>query len=412
MLEISLDQARRFILDIQGLRTSRVSRSVLDVARRIHNIQIDTISVVSRSHNLITYNRFAGYKEGKIWDALKNGQLFEYWSHAMCLIPIEAFPFYAWKMQHYPEKLWSNYVKWAKENEHVIESVYSHVKKNGATASATVGGKNEGEKGWWGMKAERMALEFLHIDGRLMVAYRKKFQKYYDIPERVLPANVDSEPMDDDQVLSYLGKTILGSLGLVSAEDMKSYMGNLPSKILWNGRRTEIEKYLQHLETEGLASEVQIKGVKERYFVLKKNASKLERAKPHDGEEVPMKLLSPFDNIIRERHIPRKMWGFNYKIECYVPKEKRVHGYYVLPLLDQDCLVGRVDAKADRKEERLEVIALYLEHRDSREDPALGRLANGLKLFAKFIGCSEIKIGTVYPKNIKKRILPLVEISE
>ncbi|MHA2462875.1 MAG: DNA glycosylase AlkZ-like family protein, partial [Candidatus Thorarchaeota archaeon] len=183
MIEVAPEQARSFMLDVQGLRTEKPSKSVTAVARRIHNIQIDTISVVSRSHNLITYNRFAGYKEGKIWDALKKGQLFEYWSHAMCLIPIEAYPFYAWKMQHYPEKLWSNYMRWAKENEHVIDSVYKHVKKYGATASATVGGKNEGEKGWWGMKAERMALEFLHIDGSLMIAYRKGFQKYYDLPE-------------------------------------------------------------------------------------------------------------------------------------------------------------------------------------------------------------------------------------
>jgi uncharacterized protein YcaQ len=318
MIEVTPEQARSFMLDVQGLRTEKPSKSVMAVARRIHNIQIDTISVVSRSHNLITYNRFADYKEGKIWDALKKGHLFEYWSHAMCLIPIEAYPFYAWKMQHYPEKLWSNYMRWAKENEHVIDSVYKHVKKNGVTASATVGGKNEGEKGWWGMKAERMALEFLHLDGSLMIAYRKGFQKYYDLPERVLPSNVNPEPMDDNQVVSYLGKTVLESLGLVSAEDMKSYMGNLPSKVLWNGRRTEIEKHLQQLESEGLTSEVQIKGVKERYFVLKKNVTKLERAKPHDDEELPMKLLSPFDNIIRERHIPRKMWDFEYKIECYM----------------------------------------------------------------------------------------------
>jgi hypothetical protein len=96
------------------------------------------------------------------------------------------------------------------------------------------------------------------------------------------------------------------------------------------------------------------------------------------------------------------MWDFEYKIECYVPKEKRVHGYYVLPVLDHDCLVGRLDAKANRKDERLDVISLYLEHRDSRKDPALGRLAKGLKSLAKFNRCSEIGIGTVYPNFVTK----------
>jgi len=111
MIEISLKDARNFILDAQGLRTSKPCKSVLDVARRIHNIQIDTISVVSRSHNLITFNRYSKYEDGSIWDYEKKGELFEYWSHAMCMMPIETYPFYAWRRKFYPsprDKKWAN----------------------------------------------------------------------------------------------------------------------------------------------------------------------------------------------------------------------------------------------------------------------------------------------------------------
>ena len=99
MIELSVDDARRFVLDVQGLRTDKLCRSTMDVAHRLHNIQIDTMSVVARSHNLIVYNRIPQYKEGDVWKYLKKGKLFEYWSHALCLIPIETYPFYVRKME-------------------------------------------------------------------------------------------------------------------------------------------------------------------------------------------------------------------------------------------------------------------------------------------------------------------------
>ena len=117
MIETSLDQVKRLILDVQGLRTPNSSRSIVSVANRIHNIQIDTISVVSRSHNLITFNRFPNYKEGDIWKQQNKGKLFEYWSHAMCLMPMDSFPYYAWKMARMRERKTGWYVEWAIKNK-------------------------------------------------------------------------------------------------------------------------------------------------------------------------------------------------------------------------------------------------------------------------------------------------------
>ena len=136
MIEVSSDTARRFVLDIQGLRTERPSKSVVSVTKRIHSIQVDTISVVSRSHNLIVFNRFPAYKEGSIWEYEKQGKLFEYWSHAMCLMPIESYPFYAWRGKFYPGPRGK---KWSLENKDTIQQVYKYVKKNGVTNSASIG---------------------------------------------------------------------------------------------------------------------------------------------------------------------------------------------------------------------------------------------------------------------------------
>ncbi|MFW9806837.1 MAG: DNA glycosylase AlkZ-like family protein, partial [Candidatus Thorarchaeota archaeon] len=216
MIEVSSEDARRFILDVQGLRTSEPPKSIMDVANRIHNIQIDTISVVSRSHNLITYNRFQGYNEGDIWKAQKEGKLFEYWSHAACLLPMESYPFYAWRRSFYPEELWESFRKWGRENNDLIEQVYRKVKNEGITNSASIGERKTKSDGWWDWKIEKRALEYLYTTGRLMVAYRTNFQKQYDLSERVLPPHIDTEPLSDEEAAEFVTNVTMKSLGLAS----------------------------------------------------------------------------------------------------------------------------------------------------------------------------------------------------
>jgi len=401
MLEVSLEHARKFILDIQGLRTDKPCKSILDVANRVHNIQIDTISVVSRSHNLITFNRYPNYEEGAIWDSQKDGKLFEYWSHAMCMMPIETYPFYSWRRQFYPG---NRTKKWAIEKKDIINQVYNHVKKNGVTNSASIGDTKPGNKGWWDWKVEKQALEYLFTIGKLMVAYRKGFQKYYDITDRILPPHIDSEPMTDDEAAEFVVESALGSMGLGCYDDIRTYHNKLPSQELWKGRKETIEAYLDQRVTEGVLEEVSIENKEERYFILAKSAKMLEQGSKLDLDSVPIKILTPFDNILRERAFPKRIWGFDYKIECYVPPPERVYGYFVLPILDKTELSGRVDLKAHRKEGILEVKSLYLESDQLYSDDGLIRIHSGLTALAKFHNCGTIHIGKVSPRKFTKRI--------
>jgi len=401
MIEVSLDQARQFILDIQGLRTLKPCKSVIDVAQRIHSIQIDTISVVSRSHNLITFNRFPNYEEGTIWDVEKEGHLFEYWSHAMCMMPIETYPFYSWRRKFYPG---NRTKKWAAENKDTIKQVYQHVKKNGITNSASIGETKEGNTGWWDWKVEKRALEFLFTTGKLMVAHRKGFQKYYDITERVLPNPFDTEPMTDEEAAEFVVDSSLGSLGLGCYDDIRTYHNKLPSQELWKGRKENIEAHLSERVADGDLEEVSIEGLAERYFLLSSNARKLQSENNMNLENAPIKILTPFDNILRERAFPRRIWDFDYKIECYVPAPDRVYGYFVLPILDMNELAGRLDAKAHRKEGVLEVRSLYLENDDIRSSEGIARLQYGLTEFAKFHKCDTITIGKVTPRKFTTKI--------
>ncbi|MFW9806838.1 MAG: DNA glycosylase AlkZ-like family protein, partial [Candidatus Thorarchaeota archaeon] len=143
--------------------------------------------------------------------------------------------------------------------------------------------------------------------------------------------------------------------------DIRTYLGRLPARKLWNGKKAEIESYLEGLLKEGILEEVSIQGSKTRYFIHNDQINQLTSTAKLPTDDRPVKILSPFDNVIRERHYPNQIWNFDYTIECYVPEPKRVYGYFVLPILDGLELAGRMDAKVHRKTRVLEIKALYLE---------------------------------------------------
>jgi len=405
MIDVSLDDAKRFVLDVQGLRTDNPCKSVVEVAHRIHSIQIDTISVVSRSHNLITFNRFSDYKDGSIWDYEKSGKLFEYWSHALCMMPIETYPFYAWRSQFYPS---SRDKKWAIGHKDTIDQVYLHVKKNGTTKSSSLGDSNPEATGWWDWKVEKRALDYLYTMGKLMVAYREGFQKYYDLTERVLPGHIDSEPLTDGEAAEFIVDSSLGSLGIACYDDIRTYHNKLPSQQIWKGKKDQIESYLDQRVKDGDLEEVSIEGLEERYFILSRNTKQLQSGSKLNLDTAPVKMLTPFDNILRERAFPKRIWNFDYTIECYVPAPKRIYGYFVLPILDKNKLAGRLDAKAHRKEGILEVKDLYLETKALQSSDGLDRLKRGLDEFAKFHNCDSIKVVKVSPRNMTKKVSTLL----
>jgi len=400
MLEVSSETAKRFILDIQGLRTNQQSKSILSVAKRIHNIQIDTMSVVTRSQNLIIYNRFPRYREGEVWKYLEKGKLFEYWSHSLCLIPIEAYPFYATKMEHNKTTSKGYYERFGVKMKDTIREVLEYIKMNGLTSSSDFKGQNLG----WGGSLESRSMQYLHYTGQIMIAFRKNFQKFYDLTERVLPSNIDTTPMDNSGVARFLVETTLRSLGLGNYQDIRSYLGRWPTLFLWNNRKSSIDDYLDEMVKEGNLEKVKIEGVKDHYYMLNKNVKKLQKIEAGSPED-PVKFLSPFDNIIRERHYPLKIWGFDYKLESYVPPDQRKYGYHVLPILDGSEIVGRVDAKVYRNENRLEVISVYFENDFWKDTAGIERLVRGLHEFRKFHEVEEISVGNVTPEAAKNRVL-------
>jgi uncharacterized protein YcaQ len=404
MIEISLPKAQRFILQKQGILTQHPAQSVLEVAKRIHNIQLDTISVVARSHDLTVFTRFPKYEEKAIWELQKHKQLFESISHALCLLPISTYPFYNCLMtiyRHSPKN--SYWSKWIQSNQHVIDQVYNAIKQQGALSSKDFKVPLERKsKGWWAWKSEKRALEYLFHTGQLLIQYRKGFQKFYDLPERVLPPGIDHEPMPIDEIPEYLCDQTFASFGIGNHQEMRFYLNSRAARHLWDNKPERITRFLDEQVKKNLLTQVKIDTLKEPQYIRTQDIDLLL-----NDDSIPTKrvhLINPFDNIIRERALLAKYWQFNYTLEAYTPPAKRKYGYYLMPILDGHQFIGRLEPKVHRKEQLLEIKSIFFKPGYRSTHQSLERLYNGIQAFAEFHKCDQIQIGKVSPASYQTQI--------
>jgi len=353
---------------------------------------------------MILYNRLPDYKEKDVWELEHDKKLFEYFSHKLCLIPIEKYPFYKWIIE-YRQKNPGNWTKnWVKENRKIVDYVYDYIKKNGETCSSDFKSNIKAKReGWWVLKAENLALKHLFHIGKLLISYRRRFQRYYDLAERVIPQGINSEPMDKTDLPEHILDIILSALGIASSNEFLNYLGKIFPKIIWEGKKQSVNDYLNECVKIGLLDSINIQGLKDQYYVLVKEYDQLINQNIEIQKDLPVKFLTPFDNIIRDRHFPKNIWDFDYTLEAYVQKAKRKYGFFCLPLLDNYELVGIMDAKAYRKEKKLEIMSVYI---NKEIDVNFSyRFAKGIQNFAQFHNCSDLKFGNFYPKKIKDEIL-------
>ncbi|MHA1125067.1 MAG: winged helix-turn-helix domain-containing protein [Candidatus Heimdallarchaeota archaeon] len=408
MIEISREQAQRFITNAQLLNKNPIIDNVVDIAKRIHNVQIDTISVVARSHDLILFNRYPKYKEKDVWKAVEERKLFEYWSHALCLMPIEEFPFYLWKMNYKTENPETYWKKWIVDNKKVVEDIYTHIRKNGPTCSSDFKREEKSKViGWWNWKKEKSAMEYLFNQGKLMITYRKGFKRYYELTENVLPASIHSEPLPKEDLAEHLIRVIFSSLGIASAEELKTYLGRAYTTILWNNSKKKIVEFLNECIEIDLLTKVKIDDIQPSHFVLTDHIKDLDQTIIPDNDDKTMKFLSPFDNLVRERDYPERFWNFVYKIESYTPQAQRIYGYYSLPILDGHQLIGRTDLKVHRKDAKLEIKSLHFESGIKLDDDLLNRFKDGIHKLADFHNCQEFIYENIQPIKYKGKIKTL-----
>jgi uncharacterized protein YcaQ len=396
VIQISPRQARNLFLKKQLLINSKLPEGKTGTLKAIENlgyVQIDTINVIERSHHIVFFTRCPDYKQQYLHELqAKDKKIFEYWAHAASLIPMKDYRFYIPAMEKEPKKdSWLD--KWIKEHRSLIRKVKARVKKDGPLAASDFQDVKHRKRGpWWDWKPAKMALEALFWQGDLMIKERRKFQRVYDITERVLPENVDITKPSEEQEKKFFIKRALNAMGIAAIRDINKYIGI-------SGR---LNKWVDQMLKSGQILELTIKGLNKSYYILTKGLEEIRKSKT--GISPRVSFLSPFDNSIILRDRTSALFNFDYSLESYIPKTKRKYGYFCLPILWQNQLIGRIDPKADRKNKILIINHLHLEDKKINYNKFIPALSRTLKDFADFHNCEKIELSKSIPTKISHKI--------
>ena len=381
--ELSASDARAIALRAQGLLEPRPARVDLRRLRRfvdrVKVVQMDSVNVLVRAHYFPAFSRLGPYATDSL-DAMvyKRRELFEYWGHEASLMPVELYPLMRARMERAKQgELWGGIARFARENKKYVDAVLAEVRDRGPLAGSDLSEKGARGEKWWGWAPGKSALEWLFWTGALTTSSRRNFERVYDLPERVIPADIlrARAPGEEESNRRLLDMSIV-ALGVATVKDLADYF-----RIKVPDARPRIRELVE----EGRLQPIVVEGWKNEAFV--DPSAKMPR---HADARA---LVAPFDPIVWERARTHRLFDFHYRIEIYTPAPKRVHGYYVVPFLLGDTLVARVDLKADRKAKSLLVHAAFSEI--GREPAAIAEpLAAELVELARWLGLEKIRAGS------------------
>lgn len=410
MLELSLKEARRLAIGAQllaGPTPRRASKQrMLDVIRHLGAVQIDSISVVARSHHIVLWSRLGNHPQEWLYELMPEDRaIFEYWAHAAAFVPIELFPCFRRAMLEYMDaggNGWSARTReWITAHQHVLDQVVAHIHQHGPASTKTFDPPEGAERAtpwaWYGNKPTNRALDMLWTMGTLMIDRREKFQRWYDLTERVHPAWDDADLPTVEEEQRILGEIALRAMGVVTVRWLPDYF-----RTNWGTRSIPGRgslRILEDLVDGGLAKRASVQGFAEPAYVW---SGLLDQRIPPSRTT----LLSPFDNLVWDRKRTMGIFGFELFLEAYTPEVKRRYGYFSLPILYRDQLVGRLDPKADRKGRHLQVKALHLEpwFVPKANDHFYASLAGTLRDFASFNACDTIGVDRSDPEDAGDRL--------
>ncbi|MFF2572857.1 winged helix-turn-helix domain-containing protein [Streptomyces sp. NPDC058084] len=364
--ELSADEARRIALRAQGFLGAPDRRAgVRGVLRHLGQVQLDTIAVLARSHELIPYARLGAVGRGTVEDAYwTEGHAFEYWSHAACILPVEEWPLFAFRRRAYRDRPhWGHQL-----SDGAYEAVIAQLRAEGPQTATELGGaKNKGE--WWDWSDSKIAVERALMYGEVVVTERRGWKRVYDLAERAVPDALLHDDLDDTECLRRLVRQAGEALGVGTRADIADY------------HRIKAEAFDAVVADSGLVP-VTVAGWGKPAWADPAALATEPRGRHRTT------LLSPFDSLIWERARTERIFGFTHRLEAYVPKQKRVHGYFAMPVLAGGRLVGRVDPARDGR--------TLVARQVSLEGPkAVPAVATALREAAAWVGCDAVAVERV-----------------
>ncbi len=379
---LSIGEARRIAVAASGLgrrppgRKDR--RHLAGVVDRLGLLQLDSVNVVGRAHDLVLYSRLGPHPASLVRDAAyRRRSLYEAWCHEASLVPTALWPLLAWRRERmHADRWWRG---WVEGKAHLLEALEAEVAERGPLRASQLSVPRAPRQSWWGWDDAKRGLEHLFAIGRLAVADRSGttgFERVYDLVERVLPAEVLAAPTPaDEDARAALVLAAARAQGVATLADLADHHRQRPALV---------KPIVENLVEEGLLVPVEVEGWHQPAY-LHPEAARPRRA-------TARALVGPFDPIVWNRPRAERLFDFRYRIEIYTPAPKRTYGYYVLPFVLGDRLVARVDAKADRKRGVLQVPGAFAE---AWADPhaVAGPLAEELRLLTGWHGLDRVEVG-------------------
>lgn len=402
MLSLTTSTARRLTLTAQRLAgplpTAVTRNDLLQMVRALGCVQLDPLRTVERTHRLVLWSRVGAYSYSE-FDALlwETRELFEYWAHCASIVLTEDYPFYSPMMRAYP---WSDRTRaWIKENVALRRYILRAIKQRGPVLSRELEEAGLDPKAWvstgWtsGRNISRM-LDFLWIGGQIMVAGRQGIQKKWDLSERVLPHWTPRDKLSEKALVERAALRALRALGVGTARHITQHF--------IRGRYPSLPQALAALEKAGHIQRVQVAELPGQWYIPTEYTALLDSL-PTTWQPRTT-LLSPFDNLICDRPRTLQLFNFDFKIEIYTPVAKRRYGYYVLPILHSDALIGRIDPEMQRATGELVVNAVHAEPQaPASAGPAIAQAVQDL---AHFLGAQKISYNRAkLPSQWKKALL-------
>lgn len=380
--------ARKVFLAKQGLGAAPGRMlgkpGLLQLIHDIGFVQVDSIATVERAHHQILFSRNQTYRREHLADLLeKDGELFENWTHDASIIPSAFYPYWKHKFRRESDAILARWRRWQGEGfDASFEETYRRIAEGGAVLSRELKAAEHVTGGWWNWHPSKTALEYLWRTGKVAIARRENFQKVYDLAERVLPKHHHEPEVDHEDFVDWACRSALTRLGFATHGEIAAFWDLVTpeeAKAWVEAHAGELRPIL--VET--------VDGGKPRPSHAFADFAELMAAAPEPPGR--LRVLSPFDPLIRDRNRTERLFGFLYRIEVFVPEPKRQYGYYVFPLLEGDRLIGRIDMKADRKAGELTVRKLWLEPGVRASAGRLERLEAELARLSRFTGVDDVR---------------------
>lgn len=384
--EITLTQARKLALLRQQLPRAEFKRGLAGTRLAIQHlgyVQIDTISVVERAHHHTLWNRVPHYRNHYIDRLIRDGSIFEYWAHAAAYIPMEDYRFCLPRMR----AIAGGQRHWYRKNPKLMREILARVRAEGPLQAGDFESHRANSGGMWEWGPVKQAIEYLFMEGKLLVTRRDRFRKIFDLAERIIPPAVDTTMPTEGEYAHYLIERFLNAHGVGR---MAEFSYRRP------GMGAAVRKALYEKVEAGAVSPLKVRTLPGEYFARRD----FERDLGKRLARTRVKILSPFDNLIIQRKRVQQLFSFDFQLECYLPRGKRKDGYFCLPILWSGRLVARMDAKADRKNQALLILQLKAETGLKKLEAFSEQLSRELNHFMKFNQCKTVDLGNISPPKL------------